>query len=259
MAVEVAMEHYIFRPTQGDIPEVPDIDEVLAKVDMEIFFPVPYKTNEPQQHFFHNPIHDAESVWWGCIELLFKRRVDCSSLPELQQQYMEMYAGLKNARSRIFPDEPSLGSRQAFLRDSYCHKEIMSRLPPALRDIGANLSAIRHLLASYYTNAESKSTIRSEAYALQEMSRFASLILDTRPYASGMKLTAFPKEWNTQDSPSPGEKNTTQRAGLKRKASEPPDGSRKARRAREESTSEAHIVNAIGTDVPPFPPCTLVA
>jgi hypothetical protein len=242
MAVEVAMETHLFRNTARGTEEEADVDETLAREDTEEdSSPVLHEPGGHEQHFFHNPLHDAESVWWGCIELLFKRRVEYSSLPELQQQYMEKYAGLQNASSSIFPDEPSLGSRQVFLSDRLRYREIMSHLPPSLKRIGDYFSKIRDHLVFCYAEAEQTDdgTICAEVYRIQVMFKFASLLMDTRPLARGKKLAAFPKEWNTQVSPSPGEKNATQRAGPKRKASNSPDSCRKVRRTHGESAPEA--------------------
>jgi hypothetical protein len=260
MAVEVATQEFMFaKPTDDEI--LGDFDLAMKKRKLGLTFNVTQLPHESEQRFFHHPLHDAESVWWGCIQLLFKRRVECSSLPELQQQYKEKYADLSAAALDLFPDESHAGCRSKFLKSSKHHAEIMSHLPPSLRDIGNNLSAVRRHLMACYTKAEQTGdgTVRAEVYNLKGMSKFVEFLADTRLLARGMKLSTFPKEWDTQDSPSPKEKNATQPAGSKRKTSEPPGGSRKVRRIREESASEAQNVNAIEKDVLPFPPCTLVA
>jgi hypothetical protein len=246
MAVEVAKQAYIFgnkERKERKERKTGALDRVLARArrTMELTSPVVRMPSGLRQCFFHNPLHDAESVWWGCVELLFKRRVESSSIPELQQQYKEKYTGLSAVASDIFPDQPSLGTRNEFLVDLLRHDEIMSHLPPSLTNISNILSTIRDYLVNCYVGAEQADdgTIRAEVYEPEEMSKFADLLIDARPLARGMNLTTFPKEWNTRVSPSPGVKNATQRASSKRKTSEPPHGSRKARRIHGESASEA--------------------
>jgi hypothetical protein len=239
MAVEIAMQQYVFG-TAAKEPTLGDFDLSLAKRKNRLKSTLSQGSNGLKQSFFHNPLHDAESIWWGCVELLFTRRVECSSMPELQQQYKEKYADLSAAASNIFPDGPSLGTRHEFLVDLLRHDEIMSHLPPSLTNISNILSMIRDYLVLCYVEAEQTDDgiIRAEVYELEEMSRFADFLVDARLLARGMKLTTFPKHAGfTEDSPLSEKVNITQRAGSKRKASESPDSSRKTKNHKD-STSK---------------------
>jgi hypothetical protein len=192
------------------------------------------------RHFFHNPLHDVESVWWGCVELLFKKRIECTALPQLQQEYKNKFADLTNAISGIFPDGPPGGERIGFLRGSENHEALMSSLPPALNKLGQFLSINRATLVSYYGTAEQTDdwTICKGAYGPDEIGRFVDLLTATIPLTRGMKLKDFSLEWAQQTFPMRTIK-PKQRAGSKRKCSEPSSYSRVAKKPHIHSKSDA--------------------
>jgi hypothetical protein len=99
MAMEVAFQHYLFRSSNDEGLKGNTGKEsyrsVLASMK-KVALPLRFTSKRnSKRHFFHNPLHDAESIWWGCIELVFRRRIECGAFPDLMQEYKELYTILK--------------------------------------------------------------------------------------------------------------------------------------------------------------------
>jgi hypothetical protein len=243
MAAEVASRTYLFQNVEKKAGPDWDFDEMLASMGQPAHRPKYPPKDRTKQHFFHNPLHDAESVWWGCVELLFKRRIECSTMPELEQQYKEKYRAMMNTASKIFPDNPADGARISFLTSDVIHDELMSTLPPALVEFGNFLTDYCDNLVAHYRQVEQTpdGSIRKEEYGLQRMSKFAKLIDIALPLTRGSKLRSFPREWYAEllsITAAKGKEDADQQAGSKRKATEPPDNAGNSKRSHSALASE---------------------
>ena len=73
MAVEVELEDYQFVATKEEEEmEGMEFEDLLNNDNHRS------KNDDPATDsvaFHHNPIHDAESLWWICVMALFKMRV----------------------------------------------------------------------------------------------------------------------------------------------------------------------------------------
>jgi hypothetical protein len=236
MAVEVENGQYWFK--HYDIVKVRNGPRVKLKTFMKerSRVKIDFKTKETLGYFYHNPLHDVESVWWGCVELLFKKRIVCEALPELEEQYKQAYEQMQNAAEQIFPDMGTPSKRSHFLIDIRFHKETMSTLPSALEPIATVITEIRHALVATYTDLEriNDPAKRKMAYGSEVVADFVTLLLDAINAAKGMKLMDFSDDWinNTSSSPGPVEERNDRnpRAGSKRKSKDLPTELRRSKR-----------------------------
>jgi hypothetical protein len=251
MAEEVTSQSYLFQDIERVAEKSIDFDELLAMIAGKSTRHAKRVRRErlkvPKWHFFHNPLHDVESVWWGCVELLFKRRIECSTIPQLKEQYRVKYFSLRYGASRIFPDpfsNPShrIKDRGLFLEGSITFTDkLQSALPPALDNISEYLRVYRVNLVSRYRQAEYISkpdgTILEEVFKSGDILVFAGLLRELRWSACGMKMGSFPREWDDESrcgyawdaellchTWQPRRKeDADQQAGSKCEATEPPD------------------------------------
>jgi hypothetical protein len=251
MAVEVENGGYRFKHYHYDSSDDSDDseDNEVSPLNLKTFMkkrPVAkdaLRTKEALNYFYHNPIHDVESVWWGCVELLFKKRVVCEALPELEQQYKQAYKQMQTAAEQIFPDMGTSSKRSLFLTDRRFHEETMSILPSALRPIATVITNIRNTLVSRYAKLEriDDAVKRKMAHRSVVVADFVTLLLDAVSAAKGMKLTDFSDDWikNAFPSPAPVEERDDwdQQAGVKRKCSDLPSDIPRSKRPREDSAS----------------------
>jgi hypothetical protein len=243
MAVEVENGEYRFKHHNIVEDRRGPLSKLKALIDDEPRRTANFKTEETLGYFYHNPIHDVESVWWGCVELLFKKRVVCEALPELEEQYRQAYKRMQTAAEQIFPDMGTSSKRSLFLTDRLFHEETMSILPSALEPIAILISEIRNALVVRYTRLEgiNDPAERKMAYNSEVVADFATLLSDAVKAAKGMKLMDFSDDWikNASSSPGPVEERNDRnpRAGSKRKSKDIPTELRRSKRFQKLSTS----------------------
>ena len=143
--------------------------------------------------FHHNPIHDAESLWWICVMALFKMRVVLADGAKLDNTNFaeQMYTA-----SQIFPTVSANLKRQNFLKTNRFFEDCMETLHPSLSKIAKILRLIRKKLLSIYRDAEKDLPERiSSAYNYRNLNNIAALFKDGMDEAQGMELEDFPQEW----------------------------------------------------------------
>ena len=200
--MEVERGEYIFLPQSGGDPDesVPDINTYIdVKGDIRPGSgresPDEDTTNhnvEPRA-FYHNPIHDAESLWWVCVEKVLTKQILIDGEPIVDKaRFKEQWLTAAN----IFPSVEEAGRRNAFLRNEDVFNECMATLDPRMAGIVKALGKIRTQLRLMYEKAEATSPViscdgfnKKRLYVLVE--RFAELA----SAANGMTLQDFEEGW----------------------------------------------------------------
>ena len=140
------------------------------------------------QVFHHNPTHDEESLWWICIEAMFRNPVAINNVALDPTSFLEQWESV----SKLSPHGPACG---AFLLDH--HYVFMRTLHPQLKSVGNVLSAIRKFLVRTYEDAETAldGEIDPFFYNGDQLLPLADIYAERESMAKGMMLGQFLKEW----------------------------------------------------------------
>ena len=196
-AVEVEKGQYIFLPQRGSAPgeDVPDVDvfekacaddEGLSVSKMEI-------NDINPRAFYHNPIHDAESLWWICVEKVLTKQVLIDDVPLVDETRFKLQW---LTASHIFPSASEAYRRESFLRNKTVFNECMGVLNPRMAGVVGTLDAIREQLISMYEATEAKAPdITGEGYSQAHLYRLVYLFVDLASVAKGMELMDFDEKW----------------------------------------------------------------
>ena len=192
MAVEVQQGCYLFhRRNEKSVQEYPQMTTKDYFRGTMRFTGKKINLSDDQDSvrvFHHNPIHDEESLWWICVEAVFRNQVSINGIVLDQTNFFEQWESV----SKLFPHGPARG---AFLFDH--HYVFMRTLHPQLKGVGNVLSATRKFLVQTYEDAET--ALDGEMvpffYSGDQLLPLADLYAEGESMAKGMMLGQFPKEW----------------------------------------------------------------
>lgn len=138
MSVEIAVMNYLFLPKRL----APTSDEFLASYSSSsIGF-----GNFGGPKFFHNPLHDLESLWWVAVWILFYHHL---SKPGDQAPDLEYVIGQLQSAETLFPRLPEDVLRHYIFQHYF--EEYSQKLSPNKRATGNRLDLLRiKLLKNYY-------------------------------------------------------------------------------------------------------------
>src|SRR5712671_5480932 len=150
MSIEVAAHRFLFRPdpepSSTEFDKVMDQDEGTAQTE---------GTTQTKVPFFHNHLHDLESLWWVAAWVVFhnhfseRRTSRGSSIFTLGDVEVQ----LDTARD-LFPHSlESITRRNAFQTPDFFN-EISERLPNNKKAICDRLNILRRLLIKDYETIE---------------------------------------------------------------------------------------------------------
>ena len=186
----------------------------------------------PKKVFHHNPLHDFESLWWICVEKLFKHQVVLTIVEEngevknvelvKKDQFMQQW----KVASEIFSSAILNRKRLNFLKDDAVFYECTSTLSPELVGVLDILGQIRQQLVACYVVAEADyPNISQDAFEIRHLTFLSDLFSAAIKAAEGFALKDFPKEWIEEFYepvlPNAGQSNTTSRSSAKRGLDDP--------------------------------------
>ena len=192
----------MFLPQSGAVPgeSVPDIKS-FKKRKSNIGHAINGKPSGTQstkrkiipRAFYHNPIHDAESLWWICVEKVLTKQILINGEPIVDEaRFREQW----RTATDIFPSVEEAKRREEFLHNEDVFNECMATLDPRMAGVVKALGEIRSQLLSMYETAEATAPVIScdgfdgkRLYALVDM--FANLVSE----AEGMMLEDFDEGW----------------------------------------------------------------
>lgn len=194
--MEVEAENFLFASTaeggNGKRLEFEDLSKEDNAVD-DGFLLQAVDAADIEVPFHHNPIHDAESLWWICVMTLFKKRVVLADGTKLDNTNFaeQMYTA-----SEIFSSISANLKRMTFLLSDMVFVECMGTLHPFLSKIANTLYLIRRELLLMYKKVEKNSPGRlSSRYDYNGLINIAVLFKAGIKEARGMRLETFPQEW----------------------------------------------------------------
>ncbi|KAL5479078.1 hypothetical protein ACEPAI_2366 [Sanghuangporus weigelae] len=128
---------------------LPDNDDVLlARLSSWAGLSVKEIVEKLSFPFFHNDLHDLESIWWIATWVLFFNRV-CRDLSDEEQDYYRLLAA-----KAIFHIAGSPTDRTLFFQTPTVFEEQTAWVPDELRDMTRFLNAIRRILLVSYEKFE---------------------------------------------------------------------------------------------------------
>ena len=196
-AVEVEKRQYIFLPQRGRSPDekVPDVKrfkKARAHVEHTSVSKADINNINPRA-FYHNPIHDAESLWWICVEKLLTKQVLIDGVPLVDEARFKLQW---LTASHLFPGINEAYRRESFLHNKYVFDECMGILDPRMAGVVDALDAIRDQLISMYEATEAKAPfIIGDGYCSKALFKLVELFVNLASAAKGMGLREFDETW----------------------------------------------------------------
>ncbi|KAL5496161.1 hypothetical protein ACEPAH_3078 [Sanghuangporus vaninii] len=150
MAVEAAVRYYSHLPPVSKANIYARL-KALQEHRMEDLAKLQEARLSPS--FFHNDLHDLESLWWIAIWELFHQ------LSSFQKSNTDVYDRERDEQRRLaflelFPRSSKTTSRTLFLRVNFHYHDYLLWLPDHLRSIKAALDTIRTTLVHKYVQFE---------------------------------------------------------------------------------------------------------
>ncbi|KAL5525380.1 hypothetical protein ACEPAF_9250 [Sanghuangporus sanghuang] len=103
--------------------------------------------------FFHNDLHDLESLWWIAIWKIFSYYTDFRA--DLTDDFGKEWNKQRElANSTLFPRSSETTSRRLFLQTNVHYWELLAWFPDHLRTVKRILAALRSLLVKKYSKFE---------------------------------------------------------------------------------------------------------
>ncbi|KAL5496162.1 hypothetical protein ACEPAH_3079 [Sanghuangporus vaninii] len=110
--------------------------------------------NVSSHPFFHNDLHDLESLWWVAIYQMFFM-LDIKFEPGLSSSAIQLkLVDRRNARKSLFPGTDETENRRSFLNDKKTFHDYISWIPKTLAKINESLGVIRDCLVKSYVELE---------------------------------------------------------------------------------------------------------
>lgn len=159
--------------------------------------PTSDNSDDSPKAFYHNPIHDAESLWWVCVEKVLTKQVllDGETLVDRERFTAQWFVA-----STIFPSVNGSKRRESFLRTKATFYDCMGALHPKMTAIVALLDRIRRQLVLMYETTEAKAPlITGEGYSQEHLYTLVNLFLRLASAARGMMLADFPENWISEE------------------------------------------------------------
>ena len=142
MSIEAAAHKFLFRPSvRSSVASSSNFDQLLAAMK---------KRKVPEIPFFHNHLHDLESLWWVAVWVIFYNDF---SEPEPSFTFQDAQLRLGLAR-KLFPPSYKDCTRRDCLQSSFNFTEICKTLPLNKEDIYNSLDLLRGLLLDHYEAVE---------------------------------------------------------------------------------------------------------
>ena len=161
------------------------------------FFDKPISRNDESQTmsdvappaFYHNPIHDVESLRWICVEKVFTKQVLVNGEPLVDEaRFKDQWY----AASNIFLSANEARLRERFLRTKAIFSKCTATLNPRRMGVVDAFNNTREELVSMYEATEAKAPrITSDGYADKTLFRLVRLFTNLETAARGMEITDF--------------------------------------------------------------------
>ena len=194
----------MFLPQSGNVPAecVPDI-KTFRKRKGNIGFEGEDVGNVSSTHstrrniipraFYHNPIHDVESLWWICVEKVLTKQVLIDGEPIVDEaRFKEQWRTAAN----IFPSDLGAKSRTTFLHSKYFFNECMATLEPRMAGVVKALGKIRSQLLAMFEMVEATAPVIScDGFNGKRLYTLVGMFGDLTSEAKGMTLQDFEESW----------------------------------------------------------------
>ncbi|KAL5525389.1 hypothetical protein ACEPAF_9259 [Sanghuangporus sanghuang] len=150
MAIEATRRFYAHLPdddpshveTEGQTPLEHRIDESCSRKGSDLSPP-----------FFHNDLHDLESLWWITIWVLFSYRSFSGNVITGSRE-RESEVQRRSSGAELFPGNSDTENRRMFLVSKEIYFRRFSWMPDCLRSIKATLNTLRRILIWRYRKFE---------------------------------------------------------------------------------------------------------
>lgn len=237
------MEEYIFLNSKAkkDLGYLRKTDEGKLKAAFKVKLDKRFVVNVrddgdlTKKVFYHNPLHDLESLWWICFGKLFCHQVvstvvEDGKVKEVELVEKEQFMRQWQIYSEIFPSAISNRKRINFLKDDAVFRECISTLSPQLSGVLNVLSAVREELVDYYLMVEADyPNISEEVFKTMELTELSTLFASAIQFADGLTLKDFPEEWINEYNeirfiaplPAMNKKEVSNRTSVKRESDSP--------------------------------------
>ena len=186
MAVEAASRCYYYLPKEDGSRLFARLSALLSdEADDNYMKPTPV-VSPP---FFHNDLHDMESLWWVAIFKLFFNLED-STMGSSDECFDERVRKRDRAISALFgPD--AVACRRTFLRSTFAFESDVLWMPTYLRNVKGILSTLSGLLLEAYEKFEANfPAINMHAFdGIQDW--FQKLFNRCAEFSVGIKLTQY--------------------------------------------------------------------
>jgi hypothetical protein len=146
MSIEVATQAFLFfRLDQG---------ADSTEVDAFVSAPEQHVKTQTSVPFYHNHLHDLESLWWVATWVLFFNYFSKGTPPPVTRQDTEEQ--LKLARSLFPPFPETTNARRLGFQDPQKFQNICNNFPLNKRAISGGLDVLRRRLIVHYSAVESR-------------------------------------------------------------------------------------------------------
>jgi hypothetical protein len=154
MSIEVARQQFLFHPEPGTSSS--ELDK-LASLTAQDVGTAPRAQASTDVRFFHNHLHDLESLWWIAVWVVFynnfSQRRPSHDPPSLTLE--DVQRQLKQAKT-LFPSMLHSTLRRDGFQKSESFQEACETLPANKKAFCERLDALRRLLISHYSVIEAK-------------------------------------------------------------------------------------------------------
>ena len=200
--MEVETGEYIFLPQSGTLPN-DRVQDIYAYIERMGNISRGVSGNTSRRHetrhnvepgaFYHNPIHDAESLWWICVEKVLTKQILIDGEPIVDE---ERFKKQWRTAANIFPSVEEAKKRKAFLRNEDVFNACMATLEPRMAGVVKALGEFRIQLKSVYEMAEATAPVIScDGFAGERLYELVGICADLVSEAKGMVLQDFEEDW----------------------------------------------------------------
>ena len=192
MSIETAAHQFLFNSSDDSSEPV---EPSLTFKQLRIAMQLGEKMAQPETPFFHNHLHDLESLWWIAVWVVFYNNF---SEPEPSYKLLDAAHRLGTAQKLFPPTLDHTTRRDAFQLHSKLHsrfRKICDELPHKKEDIYYNLDLLRRFLINNYKAVEAgyPPSINLDASNNDIYKFFTEGFLDLQTLSDGLVLHSVPK------------------------------------------------------------------
>jgi hypothetical protein len=151
MSIEVAAQNFLFY--SEPIPSLTELDELASVTEQDVGTAQALSWTNVQ--FFHNHLHDLESLWWVAVWVVFynhfSERTSSYDQPSFTLRDVERRLRLAQV---LFPPVLDSTTRINGFRHPKLFQEACNKLPGNKRAIYDRLNLLRRILISHYIAIE---------------------------------------------------------------------------------------------------------